>query len=66
MASDFVNSTDLSDITGLPDSTFRYWEIRPEARPAGFPPSFKIGRRRVWRRAAVMAWLEAQERAATA
>nr|WP_244275539.1 helix-turn-helix domain-containing protein [Mycobacterium europaeum] len=42
--------------TGIPASTWRYW-----ASMGTGPHSFKIGRRRVWRRTAVEAWLAEQE-----
>lgn len=55
---EYPTASDLAEFTGTPASTWRYWSMRGEG-----PPSFKIGRRRVWRRAAVLAWLEAQEAA---
>jgi len=63
MASDYVYAHELEELTGLPGSTFRYWaNLDP---PLG-PPSFKLGRRRVWRRDAVVRWLAEQESPATA
>jgi prophage regulatory protein len=56
----FMNSTELEALTGIPGSTFRYWATQ---QPDKGPPSFKLGKRRVWRRTAVEAWLEAQENA---
>lgn len=41
---------------GVAESTWRYWHLRGEG-----PPSFKLGRRRVWRRSAVLAWIAARE-----
>jgi prophage regulatory protein len=60
-ASEYLDSLDLEQLTGTPASTWRYWASIGEG-----PASFKLGRRRVWRRAAVMAWLAEQERAASA
>ncbi len=50
-----LNSKQCSAITGIPPSTFRYWASIGQG-----PPSFKLGRRRVWRRAVVLAWIEQQ------
>ena len=60
MDSEYLDSKDLQELTGAKASTWRYWDCTGTG-PAGFPASFKIGRRRVWRRAAVLAWLDAQE-----
>ena len=57
MAADYMTAADLAELTGIPASTFRYWAHLGH----GGPPSFKIGRRRVWKRAAVLAWLADQE-----
>jgi prophage regulatory protein len=56
--SEYLDSVDLEELTGTPASTWRYW-----AHIGSGPPSFKLGRRRVWKRSTVMAWLEAQESA---
>jgi prophage regulatory protein len=56
-----LDSDDLEGMTGTKASTWRYWASRGEG-----PPSFKIGRRRVWRRSVVMAWLASQESRASA
>jgi prophage regulatory protein len=45
--------------TGIPEGTLRYWAHRGDMGPA----SFKLGRRRVWKKSVVLAWLEAQEAA---
>ena len=64
MNSEYVDSLGLEELTGTKASTWRYWEIPGAAnRPEGLPASFKLGRRRVWRRDAVLAWLAAQEAA---
>jgi prophage regulatory protein len=53
---DYLSSTQLEELTGTPASTWRYW-----AGIGDGPPSFKLGRRRVWRRSAVEAWIQGQE-----
>lgn len=58
-AKEFLDSFDLEKLTGTPSSTWRFW-----ASSGAGPASFKLGRRRVWRRDTVLAWLAAQERAA--
>lgn len=55
-ASEYLDSLDLEELTGTKASTWRYW-----AHIGSGPPSFKLGRRRVWKRSTVMAWLESQE-----
>lgn len=55
---EYVDSGALEQMTGTPASTWRYW-----AYVGTGPASFKIGRRRVWRRADVVAWIAAQEAA---
>jgi prophage regulatory protein len=49
----------LSQVTGIPESTFRWWATQA---PEKGPPSFCLGRRRVYRRSAVLAWIQEQER----
>ncbi len=53
---EFLTAVDLEALTGTRASTWRYW-----AHIQSGPTSFKLGRRRVWRRSVVLAWLEAQE-----
>lgn len=53
---DYLSSAALEAMTGIPASTWRYWVLIGQG-----PRSFKIGRRRVWRRSAVEAWLAEQE-----
>jgi predicted DNA-binding transcriptional regulator AlpA len=60
MDSEYLDSVDLEGLTGTPASTWRYWAHIGEG-----PTSFKLGRRRVWKRSTVLQWLESQE-AATA
>lgn len=58
MESEYLDSVDLEGMTGTPASTWRYW-----AHIGAGPTSFKIGRRRVWKRSTVVEWLAAQEAA---
>jgi prophage regulatory protein len=53
---EYLNSEDLEKLTGTKASTWRYWAMIGEG-----PASFKLGRRRVWKRSTVLAWLERQE-----
>jgi prophage regulatory protein len=63
MDTEYFDSLDLEELTGTPASTWRYWA---SLSPPQGPPSFKLGRRRVWRRTAAMAWLAEQEQHASA
>jgi prophage regulatory protein len=58
MEGEFCTAAQLEEWTGTKASTWRYWVLTGTG-----PKSFKIGRRRVWRRADVMAWIKAQEAA---
>lgn len=67
-APDYLDSLDLERITGTKASTWRYWSMldkdaTSDDRRSG-PASFKIGRRRVWKKSVVLAWLARQEKAA--
>lgn len=53
---EYLSAPQLERMTGTPASTWRYW-----AHIGSGPTSFKIGRRRVWKRSTVQEWLEAQE-----
>ena len=53
-----VGALDLERLTGTKASTWRYWANIGEG-----PESFRLGRRRVWRRSVVEAWLAEQETA---
>lgn len=53
---EYPTAVDLEQFTGTPASTWRYW-----AHIGSGPASFKLGRRRVWKRSTVLAWLESQE-----
>lgn len=56
MESEYFDSTDLEELTGTKASTWRYW-----ASIGAGPASFKIGRRRVWRKSDVTAWIAEQQ-----
>lgn len=58
MDREIVGALDLEKLTGTKASTWRYW-----ASIGTGPKSFKIGRRRVWKRSDVLAWIAAQEAA---
>lgn len=56
---EFWQANQVAQHTGIPEGTIRYWVH------VGYgPKSFKLGRRRVWRRSVVEAWLAEQESAA--
>lgn len=57
MDSEYLDSITLERMTGTKASTWRYWASIGEG-----PTSFKIGRRRVWRRSDVLAWIAEQEK----
>jgi prophage regulatory protein len=52
----YLTAPQLEEMTGTAASTWRYW-----AHIGSGPPSFKLGRRRVWKRSTVLEWLAAQE-----
>lgn len=58
VATDYLSSTGLQQLTGIPASTWRYWAINDTG-----PRSFKIGRRRVWRKTDVLDWISRQDAA---
>lgn len=51
-----VDAVELEGMTGTKASTWRYW-----AYIGSGPPSFKLGRRRVWRKDLALLWLAEQE-----
>lgn len=55
-ASHYMSASDLEEFTGVPASTWRYFAHTNQG-----PASLKIGRRRVWKREVIDAWLSAQE-----
>ena len=58
MDDEIMGAARLEQLTGTKASTWRYW-----AHIGYGPPSFKLGRRRVWRWSGVQAWIAAQEAA---
>ena len=58
MDNEYCTAAQLEQWTGTKASTWRYWVSTGTG-----PKSFKIGRRRVWKRSEVVAWLAAQEAA---
>lgn len=56
MDPEYLSAPELERLTGTRASTWRYW-----AHVGTGPKSFKLGRRRVWKRADVLAWIAAQE-----
>ena len=55
----FLGALDLEKLTKTKASTWRYW-----ASIGSGPASFRLGRRRVWRKSTALAWLAEQEAAA--
>lgn len=53
---EFLQAKDCERLTGIPEATWRWW-----AHTGAGPTSFKLGRRRVWRRSVVQEWIEEQE-----
>jgi prophage regulatory protein len=51
-----IDADELQRLTGTPASTWRYWASIGQG-----PKSFRLGRRRVWRRDECMRWLAEQE-----
>lgn len=60
MPDPILTVTQVSDETLTPVGTLRYWRHNGTG-----PESFKLGRRVVYRRSAVDAWIAAQELATT-
>ncbi|MBW0288500.1 hypothetical protein ATN37_00290 [Rhodococcus sp. MH15] len=58
MDDEFWNAQQCFEYTGVPKGTWLYW-----AHIGKGPPSFKLGRRRVWRKSVVLAWVAEQEAA---
>jgi prophage regulatory protein len=66
-APEYLDSVDLEKLIGTKASTWRYWAMldqyaESEEERSG-PASFKLGRRRVWRKSSVLQWLAKQETA---
>ncbi|MBH5141436.1 helix-turn-helix transcriptional regulator [Rhodococcus erythropolis] len=58
--SEYLTTAQLSGAYTIPVATLRYWRHKGDG-----PPSFRLGRRVVYRRADVDEWLRAQEAATT-
>jgi prophage regulatory protein len=56
---ELLGARDLEELTGTKASTWRYWANIGEG-----PASFKLGRRRVWKRSIVLERLDEQENGA--
>ncbi|WP_081292868.1 helix-turn-helix transcriptional regulator [Mycobacterium colombiense] len=56
MTDEYLTAPQLQEMTGTVQSTWRYWASIGQG-----PASFKLGRRRVWKRSVVEEWLKAQE-----
>lgn len=53
---EFLRDRQCEALTGIPAATWRWWVHSGEG-----PKSFKLGRRRVWRKSVVLAWIAEQE-----
>ncbi|MBT9296794.1 helix-turn-helix domain-containing protein [Rhodococcus sp. GOMB7] len=51
-----MDTKQVSGLTSINESTLRYWASIHEG-----PTSFKLGRRRVYRKSVVLSWLAEQE-----
>lgn len=61
MTQELLTTKQVADEYGINEATLRYWRHRDEG-----PASFKMGGRRVvYRRSAITAWIEAQEASST-
>ncbi|MCU1644592.1 MAG: hypothetical protein JWN03_4867 [Nocardia sp.] len=56
----YLQAKDCEALTGIPAATWRYWAHMSDRTK---PPSFKLGRRRVWRESAILTWITEQEAA---
>ncbi|MGW0245380.1 helix-turn-helix transcriptional regulator [Nocardia goodfellowii] len=52
----YLRAKDCEALTGIPEATWRWW-----AHVGKGPVSFKLGRRRVWRKSVVLAWIAEEE-----
>lgn len=59
---ELLGTRQVSELTGIPEETLRYWRFRGDTGPA----SFKLGPKRVvYDRAEVERWIESQRAAST-
>ena len=61
MNNEYLSAVQLEQLTGTKASTWRYWASIGQG-----PPSFKLGKRRVWKRSTALVWIAEQAAAATA
>lgn len=55
-----LTTAEVSHLTGIPEGTLRSWRFEHSG-----PPSFKVGAKKVvYRREAVLEWIDAQEQEA--
>lgn len=54
---DYLTTAEVGELIRRPAETLRYWRWRGEG-----PPSFKIGRRVLYDRDELKAWIDAQKR----
>jgi prophage regulatory protein len=54
----YLTAADLEEMTGIPANTFLYYATQA---PDKGPPSFRLGKRRLWRRDVVELWLAEKE-----
>ncbi len=59
MASEYLTAEDLEAMTGIAQSTWRYYSSVGKG-----PNSFRLGKRRLWKRSDVEEWLAEQRAAA--
>jgi prophage regulatory protein len=55
---EFIGTEEFAALTRRPRRTVDTWVYKGVA-----PPHFKVGKRRLWKRAEVVAWIEAQRAA---
>lgn len=56
---DLMFAPEVSKVTRVPEATLRWWAHKGDVGPR----SFKVGRRRMYKRADVEAWIEQQYQA---
>jgi DNA-binding transcriptional MerR regulator len=57
---DFLSTTEVSALIGVPPETLRYWRHADQG-----PASFRLGKRVLYSRDKLMRWIAAQEKATT-
>jgi predicted DNA-binding transcriptional regulator AlpA len=66
--SKLLTLSEAAEAIHLPEATLRYWVSRDTTTngPKQAPPSFKLGRRRMFRAEDIEAWIDAQVQRASA